>query len=61
MLRDNNSSAFKAEVDDNSLSAKRIVLDKGLFDSLETAVDSIAPAPLNLDRRHDINNFPGIV
>jgi len=45
LLRDNNSNASKAEVDNDSLRAENAAADEGLLDSLETAIDSTTPAP----------------
>jgi hypothetical protein len=53
-------SASSAEVNDNSLRAERAAaLSAGLFDSLETAIDSTTPAPpCSFDVWHDIDDFP---
>jgi hypothetical protein len=62
LLRDDDSSASEAEVNNVSLCAESIELDAGLFDSPENAVGSITLAlPCSSDRWHDINDFPETV
>jgi hypothetical protein len=53
-------SASEAEANDVSLRAESATAPvAGLFDSLETAIDSIAPVPpRSFDRWHDTDNFP---
>lgn len=59
LLGDEDSSASAAEADNVSLSAESTELDVGLFDSLETAIDSTTPnPPCSSDGWHDIDDFP---
>ena len=58
LLGDDDSSASEVEVDDGSLRAESVVVDAGLLDNPETAVNSTTPAPpSSLDRWHDIDDF----
>jgi hypothetical protein len=57
LLGDNDLRASKAKVYDNGLCAKSIAADKGLLNSLETAIYSITPAPPNSDIWHDIDDL----
>lgn len=57
LLGDDDSSACEAEVDDSGLCAESAAADKGLLDSLETAIDSTTPAPPNSDMWHDIDDL----
>ena len=60
LLRDSDSSASKAKVNNNGLCTKSAAaLGAGLFNSLETAIDLITLAPLpSSNKWHNINNFP---
>ncbi len=58
LLGDYNSSASEAEVDNTSFHTESVAADKGLLNSLETAIDSTTPAPCSSDRWHDIDDFP---
>jgi hypothetical protein len=49
LLGDNDLRASEAEVYDSGLRTESIAADKGLLDSLETAIYSITPAPPNSD------------
>ena len=57
LLGSDESSASRVEVDDISLCAESVAIDKDLLDSPETAVDSITPAYSNLNEWYNINNF----
>merc|ERR1711939_557475 len=60
LLGDGNLSASEAEANDVSLRAESATVPgAGLFDNLETAIDSITPAPpRSSDGWHDIDDFP---
>merc|ERR1719262_1320594 len=60
LLGDGNLSASKADANDVSLRAESATVPgAGLFDNLETAIDSITPAPpRSSDGWHDIDDFP---
>jgi hypothetical protein len=48
----------EAKVDDNGLRAESAAVDAGLFDTLETAIDStILAPPSNPDGRQDVDDF----
>ncbi len=49
LLIDDDSSASKAKVDNSGLRAESAAADKGLLNSLKTAIDSITSAPPNSD------------
>jgi hypothetical protein len=49
LLGDNDLKASKAKVNDSSLRTKSVAADKGLLNSLETAIYSTTPAPPNSD------------
>lgn len=54
---DNDSSASEAEVDDGGLRTESAAADKGLLDSLETAINSTNPTlASNPDMWHDIDD-----
>jgi hypothetical protein len=49
LLSDDDLRAFKAKVYNSSLYTKSVAANKGLLDSLKTAIHSITLAPLNSD------------
>ncbi|PMD12282.1 hypothetical protein NA56DRAFT_500537 [Hyaloscypha hepaticicola] len=57
LLGSDDSSASRAEANDISLYAESVAADEDLLDSPETTVDSTTPAPSNLDKWHDIDDF----
>jgi hypothetical protein len=57
LLGDDDSKASKAKVNDSGLRAESAAADKGLLDSLETAIYSTTPAPPNSDVWHDIDDL----
>ncbi len=56
-MGNNDSSDFKAKVNDSGLRAGSVAADEGLLDSLETAIDSTTSAPSNSDVWHDIDEL----
>jgi hypothetical protein len=61
LLGDNDLKASKAKVNDSGLCTESVAADKGLLDSLETAIYLTTPAPPNSDVWHDIDDLLEIV